>query len=70
MSPDLNPELPSQKVDQPATLATTIYARLKADILTTRLEPGRKLQSRFLMEQYNVGPVSYTHLTLPTILRV
>ena len=55
MSPDLNPELPSQKVDQPATLATTIYARLKADILTTRLEPGRKLQSRFLMEQYNVG---------------
>jgi DNA-binding GntR family transcriptional regulator len=51
----MSPDLPSPKVDQPATLATTIYARLKADILTTRLEPGRKLQSRFLMEQYNVG---------------
>ena len=51
----MSPDLPSPKVDQPATLATTIYARLKADILTTRLAPGRKLQSRFLMEQYNVG---------------
>ena len=51
----MSSELPLPKADQPATLATTIYARLKADILTTRLEPGRKLQSRFLMEQYNVG---------------
>jgi DNA-binding GntR family transcriptional regulator len=51
----MSPDLPSQKLEQPATLATTIYARLKADILTTRLAPGRKLQSRFLMEQYNVG---------------
>lgn len=51
----MSSDLPISKADQPATLATTIYARLKADILTTRLEPGRKLQSRFLMEQYNVG---------------
>jgi DNA-binding GntR family transcriptional regulator len=51
----MSPDLPSQKTEPHATLATTIYARLKADILTTRLEPGRKLQSRFLMEQYNVG---------------
>ena len=51
----MNPDLPSHKDVQSATLATTIYARLKADILTTRLAPGRKLQSRFLMEQYNVG---------------
>ncbi|TPQ33104.1 GntR family transcriptional regulator [Bradyrhizobium guangdongense] len=51
----MSTDLPIPKADQPATLATTIYARLKADILTTRLEPGRKLQSRFLMEQYNVG---------------
>jgi len=51
----MSPDLPSPKVEQPATLASTIYARLKADILTTRLAPGRKLQSRFLMEQYNVG---------------
>jgi len=51
----MSSDLPNPKTDAPATLATTIYARLKADILTTRLEPGRKLQSRFLMEQYNVG---------------
>ncbi|MBR0718105.1 GntR family transcriptional regulator [Bradyrhizobium liaoningense] len=51
----MSSDLPIPKADQPATLATTIYARLKADILTTRLPPGRKLQSRFLMEQYNVG---------------
>ncbi len=51
----MSSDLPIPKMDAPATLATTIYARLKADILTTRLEPGRKLQSRFLMEQYNVG---------------
>ncbi|HLZ04339.1 MAG TPA: GntR family transcriptional regulator [Bradyrhizobium sp.] len=51
----MSSDLSSPKTDSPATLASTIYARLKADILTTRLEPGRKLQSRFLMEQYNVG---------------
>lgn len=51
----MSTDLPIPRADQPATLATTIYARLKADILTTRLEPGRKLPSRFLMEQYNVG---------------
>jgi DNA-binding GntR family transcriptional regulator len=37
------------------TLATDIYERLKADILATRLEPGRKLQSQFLMKHYRVG---------------
>jgi len=51
----MSSDLSSPKSDTPATLATTIYARLKTDILTTRLEPGRKLQSRFLMEHYNVG---------------
>ena len=51
----MSSDLSSPRTDSPATLASTIYARLKADILTTRLEPGRKLQSRFLMEQYNVG---------------
>lgn len=51
----MNSDLSNPKTDQPATLATTIYARLKADILATRLEPGRRLQSRFLMEHYNVG---------------
>jgi len=51
----MSSDLSSPKSDTPATLATSIYARLKADILTTRLAPGRKLQSRFLMEHYNVG---------------
>lgn len=37
------------------TLATNIYERLKADILSTKLEPGRKLQIRFLMEHYATG---------------
>lgn len=41
--------------ESPATLATSIYERLKADILSARLEPGRKLQLRFLMEQYEAG---------------
>lgn len=39
----------------PATLATSIYERLKSDILDTRLEPGRKLQLRFLIEHYDAG---------------
>jgi DNA-binding GntR family transcriptional regulator len=51
----MSSDLSSPKSVSPATLATTVYARLKTDILTTRLEPGRKLQSRFLMEHYNVG---------------
>ncbi|MDR6820350.1 DNA-binding GntR family transcriptional regulator [Neorhizobium sp. 2083] len=41
--------------ESPATLATSIYERLKADILSARLEPGRKLQLRFLMEHYEAG---------------
>ncbi|NLS01272.1 GntR family transcriptional regulator [Rhizobium sp. P38BS-XIX] len=38
-----------------ATLASSIYERLKADILSTVLEPGRKLQLRFLIEHYGAG---------------
>lgn len=41
--------------ESPATLATSIYERLKADIVSARLEPGRKLQLRFLMEHYVAG---------------
>jgi DNA-binding GntR family transcriptional regulator len=51
----MSSDLSNQKTEQAATLATSVYARLKADILTTRLAPGRKLQSRFLMQHYNVG---------------
>lgn len=41
--------------ESPATRATGIYERLKADILSAVLEPGRKLQLRFLMEHYETG---------------
>ena len=37
MSSDLSSPKSEVKIDAPATLATSIYARLKADILTTRL---------------------------------
>jgi DNA-binding GntR family transcriptional regulator len=39
----------------PLTQATTIYERLKADILSADLEPGRKLQLKFLTERYDAG---------------
>lgn len=41
--------------DGPATRTTNLYERLKADILSARLEPARKLQLRFLMEAYDAG---------------
>jgi len=44
----MNVNLLKKGAESPATLATSIYERLKADILSTRLEPGRKLQLRFL----------------------
>lgn len=45
----------NRTTESPATLATSIYERLKIDILETRLEPGRKLQLRFLTEHYDAG---------------
>ena len=39
----------------PLTQATNIYERLKADILSAELEPGRKLQLKFLTERYEAG---------------
>lgn len=41
--------------DSATTLATSIYERLKSDILAARLEPGQKLSLRFLMDQYGTG---------------
>ncbi|MGV1866318.1 MULTISPECIES: GntR family transcriptional regulator [unclassified Rhizobium] len=38
-----------------STQASSVYERLKSDILTTVLEPGRKLQLRFLMDHYGAG---------------
>ena len=48
-------DMPSRGVDSPATRATSIYERLKEDILSAELAPGRKLQLRFLMEHYDAG---------------
>ncbi|MCM2292723.1 GntR family transcriptional regulator [Allorhizobium sp. BGMRC 0089] len=44
-----------KSLDAPLTRATSLYERLKADILSARLEPGRKLQLRFLTEHYDAG---------------
>jgi DNA-binding GntR family transcriptional regulator len=45
------PEASSQK----RTLATTIYDRLRADILTCALMPGERLRLHQLAEQYDCG---------------
>ncbi|MBW8298414.1 MAG: GntR family transcriptional regulator [Hydrogenophaga sp.] len=51
----MNIDVPAKGADSPATRATSIYEHLKADILSAALEPGRKLQLRFLMEHYDAG---------------
>lgn len=38
-----------------STQASTVYDRLTEDLLSGRLEPGRKLQMRFLTEMYQTG---------------
>jgi DNA-binding GntR family transcriptional regulator len=39
----------------PATQASTVYDRLREDLLSGHLEPRLKLQMRFLMETYQTG---------------
>ncbi|OLP46170.1 GntR family transcriptional regulator [Rhizobium oryziradicis] len=51
----MNVDFINKGAESPATLATNVYERLKADILSTALEPGRKLQLRFLMQHYEAG---------------
>jgi DNA-binding GntR family transcriptional regulator len=51
----MNVNLQPKSPENYGTLATSVYERLKADILSTALEPGRKLQLRFLMEHYGAG---------------
>lgn len=38
-----------------STQASTVYDRLREDLLSGRLAPGRKLQMRFLTEHYETG---------------
>ena len=40
---------------QPVTQASTVYERIRHDLLSGRLAAGRKLQVRFLMETYLAG---------------
>jgi DNA-binding GntR family transcriptional regulator len=39
----------------PSTQTINVYDKLREDLLSGRLEPGRKLQMRFLTEAYQVG---------------
>lgn len=48
-------DLIARPAPAPLTQATNIYERLKADILSADLEPGRKLQLKFLIERYDAG---------------
>ena len=38
-----------------STQASTVYDRVRDDLLSGKLEPGRKLQMRFLTEMYQTG---------------
>ena len=38
-----------------ATLATSVYDRMRDDLLSGGLKPGEKLRAEFLRERYNVG---------------
>jgi DNA-binding GntR family transcriptional regulator len=42
-------------VPPPSTQATTVYDRLREDLLSGSLVPGRKLQMRFLVDLYQTG---------------
>lgn len=44
-----------QTAPQPGTQASSVYDKLHADILTGRLEPGRRLRLRELIEKYETG---------------
>ena len=46
---------PAQLAAVPTTQTSTLYDRLREDLLSGRLKPGRKLQMRFLMDTYQAG---------------
>ncbi|MEO8442629.1 MAG: GntR family transcriptional regulator, partial [Betaproteobacteria bacterium] len=41
----------------PATLASTVYDRLRTDILAGELKPGHKLRIEFLGKRYRTGHI-------------
>ena len=52
------------------TLASSLANRLKQQITSGSIAPGEKLRLDDLRASFGVSSVSYTHLTLPTILLV
>ncbi len=48
---------PPSRLTEPdsQTLTSNVYDRLRTDVLTAQLAPGRKLQIRFLMDRYDAG---------------
>jgi DNA-binding GntR family transcriptional regulator len=52
----MNRALPVRLVTaQPSTQTANLYDRLREDLLSGQLKPGRKLQMRFLMDAYQAG---------------
>ena len=52
------------------SLGKLVRDQLLGQIMSGALEPGQALREPELVEQMKVSPVSYTHLTLPTIYSV
>jgi DNA-binding GntR family transcriptional regulator len=50
-----NSLLPFEAPSQATTQASGVFDRLRADLLSGRLEPGRKLPMRFLTDTYQTG---------------
>lgn len=46
---------PQEKGKSSATLATSVYDRLRHDVLTGLLRPGEKLRTDFLRDRYQIG---------------
>jgi DNA-binding GntR family transcriptional regulator len=55
MSLDTIPVLDLASPPSSSTQASTVYDRLREDLLSGRLEPGRKLQMRFLTDLYQTS---------------
>lgn len=49
------PPSSSTEGSPPASLATSIYYQLRADVLTARLQPGAKLRAEPLRKRFNTG---------------
>ena len=51
----VEPAAGASKASPPASLATSVYSQLRADVLTARLEPGAKLRAEPLRKRFNTG---------------